>query len=72
LGVEAGVKVFNYPNDEYGLIQIWDTAGRHHNHEEICERYYNNTDGFLIVIDKKDENTLKSIGYWHDSTYPYM
>ena len=68
MGVEAGVKVFEYPNDEFGLIQVWDTAGKHDNHKYICERHYGDNDGFLIIIDKSNENTLKSVNYWLDST----
>ena len=33
MGVEAGVRVFEYPNEEFGLIQVWDNAGKHDNHK---------------------------------------
>lgn len=61
------MKVIKYPEELYGLIQFWDTAGHHDYHKEIAERYYAGTNGFLIVIDKTNENSLKSVNYWMSS-----
>lgn len=69
LGVEAGVKTINYDNDEYALVQFWDTAGKTTFHDEICTRYYEGTDGFIIVIDKSDKMALNSIPNWLNSIF---
>lgn len=77
VGVEAGIKEFEYEiaedgKQEYAVVELWDTAGKHSFHDEVCEKFYANMDGFIIFIDKSNENTLKSVAYWTESTRSLM
>lgn len=65
VGVEAGIKAIQYGQGQFAVVQLWDTAGKHELHEYVCEKFYGDIDGFLIVVDLTNENTLASVRYWN-------
>lgn len=32
VGVEAGIKTIEYEDNQYAVVQLWDTAGKHELH----------------------------------------
>lgn len=51
VGVEAGIKSYEFQSGEFAVVQVWDTAGKHELHDYVCEKFYDDMNGFLIVAD---------------------
>ena len=65
IGVDFEAKNFKYKNQAYS-IKLFDTAGQER-FQSITKAYYHMGDGFLIVFDLTNENSLKAIGDWISS-----
>ena len=65
IGVDFEAKNFKYKNQTYS-IKLFDTAGQER-FQSITKAYYHMGDGFLIVFDLTNENSLKAIGDWISS-----
>ncbi len=65
IGVDFEAKNFKYKNQVYS-IKLFDTAGQER-FQSITKAYYHMGDGFLIVFDLTNENSLKAIGDWISS-----
>ena len=58
---EKAVKI----NKKLVKIQIWDTAGEER-FRNIAKNYFNQSDGFLVVYDITDKNTLEKLDFWYE------
>ena len=67
VGVEFKLKNYNYHNKNYS-IQVFDTAGQER-FRSITQAYYKMGQGFFIIFDISNEDSLKSVPYWIDSIY---
>ena len=67
VGVEFKLKYYNYHNKNYS-IQVFDTAGQER-FRSITQAYYKMGQGFFIIFDISNEDSLKSVPYWIDSIY---
>ena len=66
IGVVAdGTKIITYKNKKY-LIQLFDTAGQER-FRGITKSYFNMGDGFFIVFNLSNEQSLESIEEWINS-----
>ena len=65
IGVDFEAKNFKYKNQAYS-IKLFDTAGQER-FQSITKAYYHMGDGFLIVFDLTNENSLKAIDDWISS-----
>ena len=62
VGVDFQDKVIQI-NDKKIRLQIWDTAGQER-FRNIAKNYFHSSDGFLLVYDITDLNSLNSLNYW--------
>ena len=65
IGIDFETKPFKYKNTNY-TIDLYDTAGQER-FRSITKVYYKNGEGYFIVFDLTNENSLNSIQYWIDS-----
>ena len=64
MGIDFQEKTVNIDKKKV-KIQIWDTAGEER-FRNIAKNYFNQSDGFLIVYDITDKNTLEKLDFWYD------
>ena len=69
IGIDFETKPFKYKNTNY-TIDLYDTAGQER-FRSITKVYYKNGEGYFIVFDLTNENSLNSIQYWIDSIKEY-
>ena len=62
VGVDFQDKVIQI-EDKKIRLQIWDTAGQER-FRNIAKNYFHSSDGFLLVYDITDLNSLNSLNYW--------
>ena len=62
IGVEFKIKNYKYKNKEYS-IQLFDTAGQER-FRSVTEAYYKMGNGFLVVFDLTNEDSLNAIKGW--------
>ena len=65
IGVELETKILNYNNKNYSITLI-DTTGQER-FKSITKSYYHMGDGFFIVFDLTNEDSLNAIEEWIDS-----
>ena len=65
IGVESETKILNYNNKNYSITLI-DTTGQER-FKSITKSYYHMGDGFFIVFDLTNEDSLNAIEEWIDS-----
>jgi len=65
IGVDYETRTINY-NDKKYTIHLYDTAGQER-FRSITPSYYHLADGFFIVFDLTNENSLNEISFWIDS-----
>ena len=65
IGVDYETRIMNY-NDKKYTILLYDTAGQER-FRSITPSYYHLADGFFIVFDLTNENSLNEIKNWIDS-----
>ena len=65
IGVELETKILNYNNKNYSITLI-DTTGQER-FKCITKSYYHMGDGFFIVFDLTNEDSLNAIEEWIDS-----
>ena len=65
IGVDFETKIFKYKDKKY-TIHLYDTAGQER-FRSITKMHYHLAEGFFIVFDLTNENSLNSIQYWIDS-----
>ena len=66
LGVDFETKIITYKNKKYS-IELFDSAGQER-FQSITLSYYHMADGFFIVFNLSNENSLNSIKRWIDSS----
>ena len=62
LGIEFKIKNYKYNNKDYS-IQIFDTAG-HERFKSITENYFRMGNGFLMVFDLTNQDSLNVLDDW--------
>ena len=62
LGIEFKIKNYKYNNKDYS-IQIFDTAG-HERFKSITENYFRMGNGFLMVFDLTNQDSLTNLENW--------
>ena len=70
IGIDFETKPFKYKNTNY-TIDLYDTAGQER-FRSITKVYYKNGEGYFIVFDLTNENSLNSIQYWVDSIKEHL
>ena len=65
IGVEFKIKEYKYNNKNYS-IQIFDTAGQER-FRSITEAYYKMGEGFFVVFDLTNIDSLNAVKYWIES-----
>ena len=66
LGVDFETKNITYKNKNYS-IRLFDSAGQER-FQSVTKAYYHMADGFFIVFNLSNENSLNSIKRWIDSS----
>ena len=62
IGIDYNFKSMKYNNKTYS-IQIFDTAGQER-FKSLVKTYYHIGDGFFIIFDLTNDNSLDAIKYW--------
>ena len=65
VGVEFKIKEFIYNNNKY-TIQLYDTAGQER-FRCVTQAYYRIGDGYFVVFDLSNKDSLDSVKYWIQS-----
>jgi len=65
IGIDYHFKSMKYNNKTYS-IQIFDTAGQER-FKSLVKTYYHIGDGFFIIFDLTNDNSLDAIKYWIES-----
>jgi small GTP-binding protein len=65
IGIDYNFKSMKYNNKTYS-IQIFDTAGQER-FKSLVKTYYHIGDGFFIIFDLTNDNSLDAIKYWIES-----
>ena len=69
IGIDFETKVFKNKQKNY-KIHLYDTAGQER-FRSITQQYYKNAEGYFIVFDLTNENSLSAIQYWVDTIKEY-
>ena len=69
VGVDFQDKIIDIENKKVRL-QVWDTAGQER-FRNITKKYFQSTNGLLVVYDITDKESFKKIGLWLDSIKNY-
>ena len=62
IGVELDTKIINYKNNYYS-ITLFDTTGQER-FKSITQSYYHMGEGFFVVFDLTNENSLIAVDEW--------
>ena len=62
IGVELNTKIINYKNNYYS-ITLFDTTGQER-FKSITQSYYHMGEGFFVVFDLTNENSLIAVDEW--------
>ena len=65
IGIDFETKAFKNKQKNY-KIHLYDTAGQER-FRSITQQYYKNAEGYFIVFDLSNENSLSAIQYWVDT-----
>ena len=69
IGVELDTKIINYKNKEYS-ITLFDTTGQER-FKSITQSYYHMGEGYFVVFDLTNKNSLTAIDEWIGSIQEY-
>ena len=64
IGIDKCTKIFKI-NDKVYRLTLWDTAGQER-FRSIPQKYYQNSDGALLLFDTSQRDTFESIDLWVD------
>ena len=69
VGVDFQDKIIEIENKKVRL-QVWDSAGQER-FRNVTKKYFQSTNGLLVVYDITDKESFKKIGFWLDSIKNY-